>query len=49
MIATEEEEVFRVLDLISKEQTDDFEGLLPPVNVIPEKKVVGLSVYFLQK
>jgi hypothetical protein len=37
VVASEDEEVFRVLDLISKQQTDDFERLLSSVHVVPKK------------
>lgn len=43
MVTTEDEEILRVLDLISKQQTDDFERLLSTVNVVPKKKIVGLN------
>ncbi len=43
MVTTEDEEILRVLDLISKQQTDDFERLLSSVNVVPKKKIVGLN------
>lgn len=34
MVATEDEEVFGVLDLIGKEKADGLEGLLAAINVI---------------
>jgi hypothetical protein len=42
VVSAEDEEVLRVLDLIRKQQTDDFERLLSSVYVVPKKKVVGL-------
>jgi hypothetical protein len=42
VIATENEEVLRILDLISKQQTHNFQRLLSSVNVVSKKEVVGL-------
>lgn len=41
MVASEEEKVFRVLDLVAQEEEDRLEGLLASVDVVPEKEVVG--------
>lgn len=43
VIAAQQEEVFRVLDLVRQQQTYRLQGLLPPVNVIAQKQVVGLG------
>lgn len=40
MVAPEDEKVFGVLDLVGEEQTDSLEGLLPPIDVVAEEKVV---------
>jgi len=40
VIATQHEEVLRVLDLVRKQQTYCFEGLLPTVNVVTEEQVI---------
>ena len=41
MVASEEEEVLWVLDLVGQEEADGFEGLLSSVNIISEEKVIG--------
>lgn len=41
MVASQEEEVFGVLDLVAQEEKDGFEALLAPVDVVPEEEVVG--------
>lgn len=41
MVTTENEEVFRILDLVREEKADGFEGLLATVDVVTEEKVVG--------
>ena len=43
MVAPEDEEVFRVLDLVCQEKADGLEGLLASVDIIAEKEVVGLG------
>ena len=43
MIATQNEEVLRVLDLVGKEQADGLEGLLATVDVVTQEEVVGLG------
>lgn len=42
VVATEDEEVLRVFDLVGEKQADGFEGLLATVDVVTEEKVVGL-------
>lgn len=37
VVATENEEVFRVLDFISKEETNNFQGLFSTIYVVTEK------------
>lgn len=41
MVAAQNEEVLRILDLVGQEQTDGLEGLLATVDIIAEEKVVG--------
>lgn len=40
MVATEEEEVLGVLDLVRKKQTDGLQRLLAAVHVISEEQVI---------
>jgi len=42
VVPTEQEEVLGVLDLVSQEQTDSLQRLLPSVHVIPQEQVVAL-------
>jgi len=42
MIASEKEEVLRVLDLVGQQETDGLHGLLPSIHVVPQKQVVGV-------
>ena len=42
MVTTEQEKVLRVLDLVSQQKADDFEVLLPSVNVVAQEQVVRL-------
>lgn len=42
VVATEDEEVLGVLDLVGQEQANGLEGLLTSVDVVTEEKVVGL-------
>lgn len=42
VVASEDEEVLGVLDLVCEEQTDGLEGLLAAVYVVAEEEVVGL-------
>lgn len=41
VVATKDEEVFGVFDLVREEKTDGFERLLATVHVISKEKVVG--------
>lgn len=41
MVTAEDEEVFRVLDLVGKQEADSLERLLASVDVISQEKVVG--------
>lgn len=43
MVATQNEEVLRVLDLVGKEQADGFERLLATVDVVAQEEIVGLG------
>ncbi len=42
VVPSEQEEVFRVLDLVGEEEADGLQRLLPAVHVVPQEKVVGL-------
>ena len=42
VVSTQDEEVFRILDLVCQEQTDGLEGLLSSIYVITEEEVVCL-------
>ena len=42
VVATEKEEILRVFDLVGQQQADGFQRLLPSVNIVTEKEVVGL-------
>lgn len=41
MIASEDEEVLRILDLVCKEQADSLQTLLSTINVVAEEQVIG--------
>lgn len=43
VVATEEEEVLRVLDLVGQEEAHGLEGLLATINIIPQEEVVGIG------
>jgi hypothetical protein len=43
MVATQQEEVLRVLNLVGEEEADGLEGLLATVNVVSEEEVVGIG------
>ncbi len=43
VVAAQEEEVLRVLDLVCQEQTDGLQRLLAAVHVVAEEEVVGLG------
>mmetsp|Transcript_41627 Transcript_41627/g.61077 ORF Transcript_41627/g.61077 Transcript_41627/m.61077 type:complete len:264 (+) Transcript_41627:174-965(+) len=42
VVAAQEEEVLRVLDLVGQEQADGLQALAPAVDVVAEEQVVGL-------
>ena len=42
VVAAQDEEVLRVLDLVGQEKADGLEGLLATVDVVAEKEIVGL-------
>lgn len=42
MIASEEKEILGVFDLVGKHETDGFEALFAPINVVAEEEIVGL-------
>ena len=37
MVAAQDKEVLRVLDLVREQQADGFQALLTPVNVVPDR------------
>lgn len=41
VISSQEEEIFRVLDLIGEEQSDSFQRLFASINVISQEKIVS--------
>ena len=43
MVATEEEEVLRILNLVGQEEAHSFEGLLATIDVISQEEVVGIG------
>lgn len=43
MVAAQDEEVLRVLDLVCQQQADGLQGLLATVHVVSEEKVVGFG------
>ena len=43
VVAPEEEEVLRVLDLVGEQQADRLQRLLPPVHVVAQEQVVRLG------
>jgi hypothetical protein len=40
MVPSQDEEIFRVFDLVRKEQTNRFEGLFTSVYVVAKKKII---------
>ncbi len=42
MVASQDKEVFRILDLVGKEEADNFQALLAPIHIISKEEVVGL-------
>lgn len=43
MVASEHEEILRVLNLVGKEQANALDGLFSPVNVVTQEQVVCVS------
>ena len=43
MVATEDEKVLGVLDLVCEQEADDLEGLLAAVDIVAQEEVVGLG------
>jgi hypothetical protein len=43
VVATEEEEVLRVLDLVGQEEAHSLEGLLATIDVISQEEIVGIG------
>ena len=43
MIASQDEEILGILDLICQEKADGFQGLFPSIYVVSQKEVVGLG------
>jgi hypothetical protein len=43
VVAAEDEEVLRVLDLVRKQEADCLQRLLPAIDVVAEKEVVGFG------
>ena len=41
MVATQDEEIFRVFDFVSKEQADSLQRLLASIYVITEEEIIG--------
>ena len=37
MVAPQDKEVLRVLDLVREQEADSFQALLTPVNIVPNK------------
>lgn len=42
MVSSQQKEVFWVLDLVSQQQTDGLQGLLPSVYIVSKEQVVAL-------
>jgi hypothetical protein len=43
VVAPQQEEVLRVLDLVRQQQADRLNRLLPPVHVVSQEEIVRLS------
>ena len=43
MVSSQEEEVLRVLNFVSKEKADGFQGLFASVHIVTKEQVVGLG------
>lgn len=42
MVAPQQEEVLGVLDLVTEQQYDGLQGVLPPVHIVAQEQVVGV-------
>ena len=42
VIASQDKEIFRVLDLVGKEQADSFERLLASIDIVPQEQIICL-------
>lgn len=43
VVSSQEEEVLRILDLVSQEQANSLKGLLASVHIIAEEEVIGVG------
>ena len=43
MVATQNEEIFGILDLVGEEEAYNLEGLFASIDVVAEEEVVGLG------
>jgi hypothetical protein len=43
VVSSEEEEVLRVLDLISEEETDCFQALFASIDIITKEEIIGIG------
>lgn len=43
VVASQQEEILRILDLVGEQETDRFEGLFATIDVVAEEKVVGFG------
>ena len=41
MVASENEEIFRVFDLVSEKEANGLQRLLPSVNVVAQEEIIG--------
>lgn len=41
MVPPEQEEIFRVFDLVGEQQTDRFQRLLPSVHIIAQEEIIS--------
>jgi hypothetical protein len=42
VISSEDEKIFRVLYLVCEKKAYDLNRLLPSINIVPKKKIIGL-------
>ena len=42
MIAAQQKEILRILDLVGEQQADSFETLLAAIDIVAEEEIVGL-------